>query len=267
MFSLLPWSWLRSVVDAHRGALDQLPFRPIQVFTGQVPFHLNLPPAAMLAILDGKRPPRPTHPQCTVELWKSMKTCWDQDPLRRPEISTVSKTFRSSSVFFLSQDRVLTYLTPRGSPSFSSDWASDVSTLYMLPESTDSESTESLESPKLPLSNKDHEPISGTDQPQPASPGEIPGPDQSGITQGPDNSQAATRNVTSGETTSHHIEVQGGKSTILTNLSPLRRGTDQSEQTPLPIDPPQFDSDQRIPKEYLDGPHADGSSSRKPLFY
>ena len=110
MFSPLRWSWLKCVINVHRGAFDRRHFRLMQVFTGQVPFHPNFPPAAMLAILDEKRPARPAHPQLTNELWKLMKICWDHDPIRRPEISAVLKSFRSSSVSLLSPDRVFPYL-------------------------------------------------------------------------------------------------------------------------------------------------------------
>ncbi|KAF9650992.1 kinase-like protein [Thelephora ganbajun] len=66
----------------------------VEAFTGQVPFHPNLPSAAMLAILDQKRPARPTHSSLTDELWALMKCCWNQEPHDRPEMSVVLKTLR-----------------------------------------------------------------------------------------------------------------------------------------------------------------------------
>ena len=60
-----------------------------QVFTGAVPFSNGLPAAAMLAIMSGKRPPRPTHPSLTEKLWILIQCCWYQNPRSRPEISEV----------------------------------------------------------------------------------------------------------------------------------------------------------------------------------
>ena len=69
-----------------------------QVFTGAVPFSNNLLAAATLAIMAGRRPPRPTHQQFTNQLWKLMQRCWDQNPLSRPEVSEVFKILRGSWV-------------------------------------------------------------------------------------------------------------------------------------------------------------------------
>jgi len=90
--------------------LTDLLFVLKQAFTGEVPFHPNNPAAAMLAILNEKRPARPTHPNFTDELWTLMKRCWNQDPYSRPEMSEVLETLRSSSVSFLSGDQPLTHL-------------------------------------------------------------------------------------------------------------------------------------------------------------
>jgi hypothetical protein len=72
-----------------RRALAYCPVASPQVFTGAVPFHNSLHVAAMLAIMSGKRPPRPTHPALTDELWALMQRCWDQTPRLRPEILEV----------------------------------------------------------------------------------------------------------------------------------------------------------------------------------
>ncbi|KAF9643680.1 kinase-like protein, partial [Thelephora ganbajun] len=53
---------------------------------------------AILAIMQGKRPPRPVHPAVTEDLWKFMQRCWDHDPHSRPEISEVLQTLLTSSV-------------------------------------------------------------------------------------------------------------------------------------------------------------------------
>jgi anti-sigma factor ChrR (cupin superfamily) len=43
----------------------------------------------MFAITQGTRPPRPTHPTFTENLWTLMRRCWDHDPHLRPEVSEV----------------------------------------------------------------------------------------------------------------------------------------------------------------------------------
>jgi len=63
-----------------------------QVFTGAIPFSDGSSFVAMLAITQGKRPPRPTHPTFTENLWTLMQRCWDPDPHSRPEISEVLQT-------------------------------------------------------------------------------------------------------------------------------------------------------------------------------
>ena len=66
-----------------------------QAFTGTVPFNNNPPAAAILAIMTGKRPPRPTHPNFTDRLWALTQRCWDQHPQSRPEISEVLRALGS----------------------------------------------------------------------------------------------------------------------------------------------------------------------------
>ena len=46
---------------------------------------------AMLSIMNGKRPSRPTHPTFTVDLWTLVQRCWHQDPTSRPQILEVLK--------------------------------------------------------------------------------------------------------------------------------------------------------------------------------
>jgi len=52
----------------------------------------------MLAIMGGKRPPRPTHPALTDRLWTLVQRCWDQDSRLRPEVSEVLKDLFIPSV-------------------------------------------------------------------------------------------------------------------------------------------------------------------------
>jgi len=67
-----------------------------QAFTGAVPFNNNLPAAAVLAIMSGRRPSRPTRSDFTDELWTLMQHCWNQDPHLRPEVSEVLKVLTGS---------------------------------------------------------------------------------------------------------------------------------------------------------------------------
>jgi len=53
---------------------------------------------AMLAIVQGKRPPRPTHPTFTEDLWTLIQRCWDGDPHSRPQASEVALQLLTLSV-------------------------------------------------------------------------------------------------------------------------------------------------------------------------
>jgi len=72
-----------------RKAVVHLRFASVQVFTGMVPFSELSSPMAMYAIMQGERPPRPTHPTFTENLWVLMQRCWGRDPHLRPEVSEV----------------------------------------------------------------------------------------------------------------------------------------------------------------------------------
>ena len=61
----------------------------IKVFTGAAPFDLQPSIAATVAIMQRGRPPRPTHPTLTDELWRLMQHCWNQEPHLRLEMSEV----------------------------------------------------------------------------------------------------------------------------------------------------------------------------------
>lgn len=73
-------------------------YKSIQVFTGAVPFSNLSSFMAMLAVTRDKRPPRPTHPTFTENLWKLMQRCWDPDPKLRPEAPEVLQTLVTLSV-------------------------------------------------------------------------------------------------------------------------------------------------------------------------
>lgn len=70
----------------------------VQVFTDAIPFGNGSFVMAMLAIMHGTRPPRPTHPAFTESLWKLMQRCWHQDPRERPEVSEVLEVLLTPSV-------------------------------------------------------------------------------------------------------------------------------------------------------------------------
>ena len=111
-------------------------------------------------------------------------------------------------------------------------------------ESTESETVESPESFTLPLPPPSEEKSLGTDKPYPDELDEIAGADEGSSEQGPENPQALTQNTTSSESDPHGSEGQAGKPSPLTGLRPMRRGTDQSVHTPLPVDPPQITFDE-----------------------
>ena len=66
-------------------------FISIQIFTGAIPFTGISTNAAMFAIAQGRRPPRPTHPIFIENLWTLMQRCWNHDPNLRPEVSEASR--------------------------------------------------------------------------------------------------------------------------------------------------------------------------------
>ena len=66
----------------------------IQVLSGQVPFsNIKSNYVVVMAVWEGKRPPRPEHPSCSDRLWRLIQRCWAQDPRSRPKIREVSQTF------------------------------------------------------------------------------------------------------------------------------------------------------------------------------
>ena len=69
-----------------------------QVFTGTTPFGDMQPILVVVAITQGRRPPRPAHPWFTGKLWRVINRCWDDDPQLRPEAPEVLQALRDSSV-------------------------------------------------------------------------------------------------------------------------------------------------------------------------
>ena len=81
--------------------LYQRPYRLMKVFTGKVPFSTMAAPEAMVSIMGGKRPTRPSHPDFTEPLWALTRRCWHQEPRNRPEVREVIKVLRELSAFVL----------------------------------------------------------------------------------------------------------------------------------------------------------------------
>ena len=73
-------------------------FFKMQVFTGVIPFSTHSSAMAMLAITQGERPSRPTHPAFTENLWTLMQRCWDHEPHLRPEVSEALQVLVTPSV-------------------------------------------------------------------------------------------------------------------------------------------------------------------------
>src|ERR1700761_8250584 len=61
-----------------------------EVTTGVVPFHnLRRDPQVVLAIVRGDRPPRPTDPPISQDMWALLEDCWIQDLFLRPRMPIV----------------------------------------------------------------------------------------------------------------------------------------------------------------------------------
>jgi hypothetical protein len=60
-----------------------------KVFSGAVPFGNVQSITSIVKITNGERPPRPTNPLLTDEIWAMTRECWNQRPESRPGMSTV----------------------------------------------------------------------------------------------------------------------------------------------------------------------------------
>lgn len=93
MFSHSGWSWSRYVTTQQLRVDPKLTAFLLRsgpkAFTGTVPFSDRNSQAAIMAIIRGQRPPRPTHPSLTDRLWELINQCWDQDRHKRPRILEV----------------------------------------------------------------------------------------------------------------------------------------------------------------------------------
>ena len=99
-----------------------------KAFTGMAPFSDNNSLAAMIAIISGERPPRPTHPTFTATLWEVMNRCWDQDRHGRPRMPEVLLALNP-----IVHERMRT----NGSPPFTADVLTLVSDIQKRLENLD----------------------------------------------------------------------------------------------------------------------------------
>ncbi|KAH8830918.1 kinase-like domain-containing protein [Flagelloscypha sp. PMI_526] len=65
----------------------------LEVITGRPPFPEMDDAPAMLAVIQGQRPPKPASPHMTNELWQLIGRCWAQDPLERPKSDAIVAAF------------------------------------------------------------------------------------------------------------------------------------------------------------------------------
>jgi serine/threonine protein kinase len=98
------WSTARRVLAYRRLIL-------MQVFTGAIPFGNCLDFQVMVATMEGRRPPRPTHPIFTEQLWTLMQQCWNHDPHLRPEASEALEIILTLSVSCSFCDCIIVNLT------------------------------------------------------------------------------------------------------------------------------------------------------------
>lgn len=84
---------------------------PMQVFTDAVPFSDRSDHIITMELVQGRRPPRPKHPDVTGRVWRLIQRCWHQDPRLRPEAEGILRELRESSVSRSFCDRLLVVLT------------------------------------------------------------------------------------------------------------------------------------------------------------
>jgi len=71
------------------------------------PFHKHSDPVAMVSILNGARPEKPTSDATrgyTEELWELTTSCWKEDPSDRPTVDHVLDTPMSAARQWESED-------------------------------------------------------------------------------------------------------------------------------------------------------------------
>jgi len=84
----------------------------VEVFTGELPFGDVRHEMAILLIVRGQRPEKPTEAESlglTAEIWRFIQGCWHQNPAKRPGIDAVVtawKSFEAQERFMLDADRL-----------------------------------------------------------------------------------------------------------------------------------------------------------------
>ena len=71
----------------------------MKVFTGKAPFFENVAPTAIMSIMNGKRPERPSHASFTDCLWELTEKCLEQTPSDRPKVGQVLEVLKKQSVY------------------------------------------------------------------------------------------------------------------------------------------------------------------------
>jgi hypothetical protein len=71
----------------------------VKVFTGKCPFSELTDPVAVSKIMGCERPDRPQEQDLTDSVWDITVWCWQQDPIRRPEMKKVVTILREWQVF------------------------------------------------------------------------------------------------------------------------------------------------------------------------
>jgi hypothetical protein len=64
----------------------------VEAFTGKVPFGNMKNESVVIQIIRGRRPDKPLAADqlgLTVEMWKFVEKCWNQNPKKRPDIEKV----------------------------------------------------------------------------------------------------------------------------------------------------------------------------------
>ena len=85
------WATVRLSQINHR-----FTFFPRKAFTGTVPFDDHSSLMVVAAIMDGRRPPRPTNTTLTDDLWELVQRCWSDDPDKRPRMLQVLLALNST---------------------------------------------------------------------------------------------------------------------------------------------------------------------------
>lgn len=78
----------------------------MQAFTDAVPFSDRSDHIITMELVQGRRPPRPKHPDLTGRVWRLIQRCWDQDPRLRPEAADILQELRESLVSVLLRSSV-----------------------------------------------------------------------------------------------------------------------------------------------------------------